>query len=232
LWIVYSKHTGFVVKVPRFIVKLTPLLLLANRGAVRPVSDVVLHVTLSLVPSAALGWIVMSLFVVTAVVLIMHVAVDAFVAHENAPAGAALHATSEGLAPEPAAEQFVVVSINGVVSVPVNVGEASGAHPVQAAKIPAAVSKIPLSVNVQVVLDTTQDTKCPVVGTAANPATVFVAEVAELLAQIFPNAFDALNISSVPVDVLATPNDGVNEAEGRFELPYHIFPVDKTAAMN
>ena len=62
--------------------------------------------------------------------------------------------------------------------------------------------------------------------------SVFVAEVAELLAQIFPNAFDALNISSVPVDVLATPNDGVNEAEGRFELPYHIFPVDKTAAMN
>jgi hypothetical protein len=116
----------------------------------------------------------MSLFAVTAVVLITHVAVDAFVAHENAPAGAALHATSDGLAPDPAAEQFVVVAINGVVSVPVNVGDARGAHPVQAARIPAAVSRIPLSVKVQVTLEVVQASKWPVVGTVVGPRIVLL----------------------------------------------------------
>ena len=91
------------------IVKLVPALMLASLGAVSPVSAVVLQVTESLDPAAALGWMRMSLFAVTAVVLTTHVAVDALVAQEKAPAAAAEHATREGLAALPAAEQFVAV---------------------------------------------------------------------------------------------------------------------------
>ena len=69
----------------------------------------------------------MLLSAVTAVVATVHVAVEAFVAQENDPAEAALQATSDGLAPEPAAAQFVVVASKGSVTVPVNVGEAVGA---------------------------------------------------------------------------------------------------------
>ena len=106
---------------PKLIVKLTPLLLLARRGAVNPVSEVVLHVTLNRVPSAALGWIVMSLLVVTAVVLIVHVPVEAFVAQEKAPVGAAEQDTTEGFAAVPAAEQFVAVAIVAADRAPVRV---------------------------------------------------------------------------------------------------------------
>lgn len=94
------------------IVKLVDALLLAMRGASKPVSAVVLHVTERLDPSAALGWTKIRLFAVTAVVLITHVPVEALVAQEKEPAGAAEHATKEGLAPLPAAAQFVLVSIS------------------------------------------------------------------------------------------------------------------------
>lgn len=59
--------------------------------------------------------------------LTTQVPVEAFVAHENEPDGAAEHATRDGLAPEPAAAQLVVVAKSGRVTVPVNVGEARGA---------------------------------------------------------------------------------------------------------
>lgn len=125
--------------------KLVAALRLANRDAVNPVSDEVLQVTESRVPSAAFGWIKMLLFAVTAVVSITQVAVDAFVAQENAPDGAAEQETTEGLAAVPTAEQLVVVATSGVVSVPVNVGEASGAHPVHNANICAAVAQLPVT---------------------------------------------------------------------------------------
>src|SRR5580698_2204547 len=53
----------------------------------------------------------MALFEVTTVVLITHVPVEAFVAHENNPAGAALHDATLGLAAVPTPWQFVVVLI-------------------------------------------------------------------------------------------------------------------------
>jgi hypothetical protein len=89
-------------------VKLVPLEMEAIRGAVG-VSAVVLHVTPNRPPADAVGVIVMSLFVVTAVVLMVQVAPEAFVAQEKAPAGAAEHEATEGLAAVPAAEQFVIV---------------------------------------------------------------------------------------------------------------------------
>jgi hypothetical protein len=61
----------------------------------------------------------------------------------------------QGIPPEFAVPE--TVTGNGNETVPENVGEASGAQPVQAAKIPAAVSKIPLSVSVHVVLLVTQE---------------------------------------------------------------------------
>jgi hypothetical protein len=97
-----------VVKVPRLIVKLAPVEIDATRGAVGT-SAVVLQVTLRRVPAEAVFVISMSLFVLTLVVLTTHVAPLAFVAHENAPAEADEHATREGLAAVPAAEQFVAV---------------------------------------------------------------------------------------------------------------------------
>ena len=106
--IVKKKHSGFVATVPRLMVKLVPLEMEAIRGAVG-VSAVVLHVTPRRPPAEAVGVIVMSLFVVTAVVLMVQVAPEAFVAQEKAPAGAAEHEATEGLAAVPAAEQFVIV---------------------------------------------------------------------------------------------------------------------------
>lgn len=69
-----------------------------------------------------------SLDAVTAVVSTTQVAVEAFVAQENEPAGAAEQDTTDGLAAVPAAEQFVVLASSGSVTVPVKVGEASVAQ--------------------------------------------------------------------------------------------------------
>jgi len=52
----------------------------------------------------------MSLLVVTAVVFTVQVAPVAFVAQENAPAGAAEQDATEGLAGVPTAEQFVLLA--------------------------------------------------------------------------------------------------------------------------
>lgn len=111
------KHKGEVANVPRLIVKLVALTIPARRGAARPVSAVVLQVTDSRVPTTVdpVGWMRMSLLVVTAVVATVQVPVEAFVAQEKAPAGAAPQATSDGLAPDPATEQFVVVFRIGTV---------------------------------------------------------------------------------------------------------------------
>lgn len=98
--------------------KLVPALILASLGDVRPVSDVVLHVTERRGPAAADGWMKMLLFAVTAVVDITQVAVEALVAQENAPDDAAEHATREGLAALPAAEQFVTAIFVAVTAPP------------------------------------------------------------------------------------------------------------------
>lgn len=104
---------GFVENVPKLMVKLVAADLLANLGAVKPVSAVVLHVTERFDPSAALGCTKILEFAVTAVVLMTHVPPDALVAQENDPEGAAEQATRDGLAADPAAAQLVVVAISG-----------------------------------------------------------------------------------------------------------------------
>lgn len=78
----------------------------------------VLQVTLSLVPSSATGVTIISLFAVTAVVLITQVPVEAFVAQENAPAGADPQATRDGLAAVPTAAQFEIEAHAVAVSIP------------------------------------------------------------------------------------------------------------------
>jgi len=57
-------------------------------------------------------------------------------------------------------------------------GDTSGAHPVQAAKSPAAVPRIPLSVNVQVVPEVTQLTRSFVTGAVAKKFTMLFAVAA------------------------------------------------------
>ena len=79
------------------IVNPVPAVLVATRTAGVTVGEV-LQVTLSRAPSVATSCTKISELAVTAVVLIVHVAADALVAHENAPAGAAVHDTTEGLA--------------------------------------------------------------------------------------------------------------------------------------
>ena len=69
----------------------------------------VLQVTLSLVPSSATSCTKISEFAVTAVVLMVQVAADAATSHENAPAEAAAHDTTEGLAAVPTAAQLAAV---------------------------------------------------------------------------------------------------------------------------
>ena len=105
------KHSGFAENVPRLIVKL-PVAMALMRGATSPVSDVVLQVTESRVPVAVapVGCTQILLLVVMAVEVTWQVPVEAFVAHENAPPGAAVHAATDGFADEPAAAQFVVVA--------------------------------------------------------------------------------------------------------------------------
>lgn len=105
----YSKHPGFVVTVPRLIVKLTPADFDARTGAVAERTLPVLQVTLSGVPSAAFCVMPISLFAVTAVVSTTQVPVLAFVAHENIPAAADVHDTTDGFAAVPVAAQFVPV---------------------------------------------------------------------------------------------------------------------------
>ena len=101
-------------KVPSVIVKLVAALRAETRGAVKPVSAVVLQVTERREPRLESGWTKILLFAVTALVFTVQVPVEALVAQENAPEGAAEHDATDGFAAEPAAEQFVAV----VYSVP------------------------------------------------------------------------------------------------------------------
>jgi len=75
------------------------------RGAVSPVSAEVLQVTPEMV-TPAFGWMNSSEVAVIAVELITQVPVDALVAQEICPPSAAPHATADGLADDPAAEQL------------------------------------------------------------------------------------------------------------------------------
>lgn len=70
----------------------------------------VLQVTLRRVPSSATATTIISEFAVTAVVLIVQVPAEAFVAHEKAPAAAAVQATIEGLAAVPTTAQLLAVA--------------------------------------------------------------------------------------------------------------------------
>ena len=89
-------------------VKETPLEIEAILGPVGA-SAVVLQVTPRRVPAEAV-WVTMtSLLVWAAVVLTVQVAPVAAVAHENAPADAAVQVTTDGLAEVPTPEQFVSV---------------------------------------------------------------------------------------------------------------------------
>jgi len=81
-------------------VKLAPADREANRGAVGT-SAVVLQVTPSSEPSAALEKISITLPAVTLVESTMHVPPDALVEHEKLPADDAPQATTEGDAPLP-----------------------------------------------------------------------------------------------------------------------------------
>jgi hypothetical protein len=94
------------------------------------VSAVVLQVTESSVPAAALGCTKMALFAVTAVVDTTQVAADALVAQENDPAGAAEQATSDGLAPVPTAAHFVADPNVALVTVPPLITVLAGLAPV------------------------------------------------------------------------------------------------------
>lgn len=99
-------------------VKLVPALLAETRGAVRPVSAVVLQVTDRSVPNDESGCTRIVLPAATAVVLIVQVPVEALVAQENDPDEAALHDATEGFAAEPAAAHLVAVLITVPLTVP------------------------------------------------------------------------------------------------------------------
>jgi hypothetical protein len=142
------------------------------------------------------------LFAVTAVVFTVQVPVEAFVAQENEPDGAAEHVTTEGFAPVPVPAQFV------------KVGLPFGAQPVQAAKSPAAVSGIPLSVKVQVVLLVVQASKSVVAGTTVGPAIVLL--VVAPLAQV---VVAVLLYSAIAPAVPEAPTVRVGLLQVRFALP-------------
>lgn len=94
--------------VPRLIVKLVAAVTAVISG--NTVLRVVLHVTLRRVPVVVSERCVMKIseLAVTAVVLTTQVPVDAFVAQENDPAGAAVQDATDGFAAVPTAAQFVV----------------------------------------------------------------------------------------------------------------------------
>jgi len=148
------------------------------------------------------------------VVFTVQVPVEAFVAQENEPDGAAEHVTTEGFAPVPVPAQFVVVSMIGVVIAVVKVGLPFGAQPVQAAKSPAAVSGIPLSVKVQVVLLVVQASKSVVAGTTVGPAIVLL--VVAPLAQV---VVAVLLYSAIAPAVPEAPTVRVGLLQVRFALP-------------
>ncbi len=97
--------------VPNVMVKLVAALRADRRGATKPVSAVVLHVTESFVLNVESGCTKIVLLAVTAVVLTVHVPVEAFVAQEKEPVGAAEQVATDGFAAVPAPAQFVAVPI-------------------------------------------------------------------------------------------------------------------------
>ena len=94
----------------------------------------------------------MALFEVTTVVSTTHVPPEAFVAHENNPAGAALHDATLGLAAVPTPWQFVVVLIVTPPPAPLvlNVGGVTGSEFV------GTETETPLSTKVQVTPESKQ----------------------------------------------------------------------------
>src|SRR5882724_11627951 len=106
----YEKQAGFVVTVPRLIVKLVPATRALSRRDAGSTFVPVLQVTPRRVPSVSSSCTKIWLIVVTAVVLTVHVAPVALVAQEKEPAGAAGQDATLGLAAVPTAAQIVVVS--------------------------------------------------------------------------------------------------------------------------
>jgi len=117
-------------------VKLVAALRADTRGAVNPVSAVVLQVFVSSEFKLESGCTKIALLAVTAVVEITQVAPVAAASQENDPLGAAEQATAEGLTEVPFAAHFVVVASSGVVIFVVKLGEASGAAPVMRLSLP------------------------------------------------------------------------------------------------
>lgn len=104
-------------KVGAFISKLVPATMAAI-GIAAMTEGEALQVTPKRIPAAAVNVTKILLFAVTAVVFMrqMPPPPPALVAHENAPAGAALQEATEGLAAVPTPAQFVVVTYSGEVA--------------------------------------------------------------------------------------------------------------------
>jgi hypothetical protein len=109
----YEKQAGFVVTVPRLIVKLVAATDDASSLVDGLTVVLVLQVTLSAVPVTAvsLSKTNISLLAVTAVVFTWQVAPVAFVAHEKCPAADEPQEATDGLAAVPTPAQFVPVRI-------------------------------------------------------------------------------------------------------------------------
>ena len=93
------------VKVPKLITKF-PTACDSSRGAVSPVSATALHVRPAL---AAVGWMKIAEFTVTAELVTWQVPAEAEAEQENAPADAVTHAATDGFAAVPAAAQIASV---------------------------------------------------------------------------------------------------------------------------
>lgn len=125
-------------------VKLTPVDLAETNGAVEA-RIVALQVTESRVLSEVVCCTNTWLLAVMAVVLTTQVPVEALVAHEKAPAGAAVHATADGFAAVPAAAQFVVDAMVLSLRV-VNDPAAAAVPPIAGGDARYVLNPVPLTV--------------------------------------------------------------------------------------
>ncbi len=193
--------------VPRVIVKLVAAALADTRGAVRPVSAVVLQVTDNSVPRLESGWTKIALEAVTAVVVTVHVPVEALVAQLNEPDGAAEQAATLGLAAVPAAAHLVVVNNVGVVIDVVNVGA------VPNTSTPVPVSSLITPASWDEVVAANCDNGLPVtphVAQAIVPVVVIVPPVIGLVVAMLvtvpapPGAPPSVSVQTVPDTVQVT----------------------------
>jgi hypothetical protein len=142
-----------------------------------------------------------------AVVFIVQVAVDAFVAQEKEPEGAAEHETTEGLAAVPVAAHFVVVSSVGVVMEVVKLGAVVPAgppvpddEPPRSVATPVPSPEIPVDIGNPVAFVSVPDAGVPRAG------VTIVQEVTRQkfpLPLVFPVASDGVTALTVNADTLA-----------------------------